>query len=143
MQLKDIIKYSTAFLQQTSQGAKCINLRAVFSPDTIELSEAELWKSTPSCRLWIRWTLSTMGRGGSAGQQIRDEILVIMHGHGIKEARSARLHHTIIYMDIFSTCIYECHLTLDFALACSTFCHESLNSYNSWGGRLGVSAWMH
>mmetsp|Transcript_50002 Transcript_50002/g.119389 ORF Transcript_50002/g.119389 Transcript_50002/m.119389 type:complete len:1561 (-) Transcript_50002:177-4859(-) len=46
---------------------------------------AELWKSTPSCRLWIRWTLSTMGRGGSAGQQIRDEILVIMHGHGIKE----------------------------------------------------------
>ncbi|CAE7208792.1 R1 [Symbiodinium natans] len=46
---------------------------------------AELWKSTPSCRLWIRWTLSTMGRGGSAGQQIRDEILVIMHAHGIKE----------------------------------------------------------
>ena len=38
--------------------------------------QAELWKSTPSCRLWIRWTLSTMGRGGSAGQQIRDEILV-------------------------------------------------------------------
>eukprot|EP00931_Biecheleriopsis_adriatica_P065295 TRINITY_DN39875_c0_g1_i1.p1 TRINITY_DN39875_c0_g1~~TRINITY_DN39875_c0_g1_i1.p1 ORF type:complete len:1562 (+),score=396.94 TRINITY_DN39875_c0_g1_i1:71-4756(+) len=46
---------------------------------------AELWKATPSCRMWIRWTLATMGRGGSAGQQIRDEILVIMHGHGIKE----------------------------------------------------------
>lgn len=46
---------------------------------------AELWKSTASCRLWIRWTLSTMGRGGSAGQQIRDEILVIMHAHNIKE----------------------------------------------------------
>ncbi|CAK9064696.1 unnamed protein product [Durusdinium trenchii] len=46
---------------------------------------AELWKSTASCRLWIRWTLSTMGRGGSAGQQIRDEILVIMHAHDIKE----------------------------------------------------------
>ena len=26
-----------------------------------------------------------MGRGGSAGQQIRDEILVIMHAHDIKE----------------------------------------------------------
>ena len=47
--------------------------------------EAELWKSTASCRLWIRWTLSTMGRGGSAGQQIRDEILVIMHSHNIKD----------------------------------------------------------
>ncbi|CAE7711158.1 R1 [Symbiodinium sp. CCMP2456] len=46
---------------------------------------AELWKSTPSCRIWIRWTLSTMGRGGSAGQKIRDEILVIMHAHHIKE----------------------------------------------------------
>ena len=46
---------------------------------------AELWKSTPSCRLWIRWTLATMGRGGSAGQKIRDEILVIMHAHHIKE----------------------------------------------------------
>jgi len=41
--------------------------------------------STASCRLWIRWTLSTMGRGGSAGQQIRDEILVIMHAHNIKD----------------------------------------------------------
>ena len=26
-----------------------------------------------------------MGRGGSAGQQIRDEILVIMHSHNIKD----------------------------------------------------------
>jgi hypothetical protein len=48
-------------------------------------TQAELWKSTASCRLWIRWTLSTMGRGGSAGQQIRDEILVIMHAHNIKD----------------------------------------------------------
>lgn len=46
---------------------------------------AELWKAHPKCRMWIRWTLATMGRGGSAGQQIRDEILVIMHGHDIKE----------------------------------------------------------
>ena len=27
-----------------------------------------------------------MGRGGSAGQQIRDEILVIMHAHNIKDS---------------------------------------------------------
>eukprot|EP00933_Yihiella_yeosuensis_P052011 TRINITY_DN49998_c0_g1_i1.p1 TRINITY_DN49998_c0_g1~~TRINITY_DN49998_c0_g1_i1.p1 ORF type:complete len:1139 (+),score=240.32 TRINITY_DN49998_c0_g1_i1:3-3419(+) len=46
---------------------------------------AELWKAHPRVRMWVRWTLSTMGRGGSAGQQIRDEILVIMHAHGIKE----------------------------------------------------------
>eukprot|EP00971_Amphidinium_carterae_P153076 3034340-Amphidinium_carterae.1 len=46
---------------------------------------AELWKAHPRCRTFIRWTLSTMGRGGSAGQQIRDQILVIMHAHDIKE----------------------------------------------------------
>mmetsp|Transcript_54501 Transcript_54501/g.116427 ORF Transcript_54501/g.116427 Transcript_54501/m.116427 type:complete len:1571 (-) Transcript_54501:182-4894(-) len=46
---------------------------------------AELWKAHPRCRMWIRWTLATMGRGGSGGQQIRDEILVIMHAHDIKE----------------------------------------------------------
>jgi alpha-glucan,water dikinase len=46
---------------------------------------AELWKAHPRVRMWIRWTLATMGRGGSAGQQIRDEILVIMHRHNIKE----------------------------------------------------------
>jgi len=46
---------------------------------------AELWKAHPRCRMWIRWTLATMGRGGSAGQQIRDVILDIMHAHEIKE----------------------------------------------------------
>mmetsp|Transcript_17376 Transcript_17376/g.40527 ORF Transcript_17376/g.40527 Transcript_17376/m.40527 type:complete len:1562 (-) Transcript_17376:127-4812(-) len=46
---------------------------------------AELWKAHPRCRMWIRWTLSTMGRGGNAGQAIRDQILVIMHAHDIKE----------------------------------------------------------
>uniref|UniRef100_A0A7S2Q7K2 Pyruvate phosphate dikinase AMP/ATP-binding domain-containing protein n=1 Tax=Zooxanthella nutricula TaxID=1333877 RepID=A0A7S2Q7K2_9DINO len=46
---------------------------------------AELWKAHLRCRMWIRWTLATMGRGGNAGQQIRDEILVIMHAHDIKE----------------------------------------------------------
>jgi len=51
----------------------------------ITLRMAELWKAHPRCRMWIRWTLATMGRGGSAGQAIRDQILVIMHGHDIKE----------------------------------------------------------
>eukprot|EP00928_Gymnodinium_smaydae_P011570 TRINITY_DN14252_c0_g2_i3.p1 TRINITY_DN14252_c0_g2~~TRINITY_DN14252_c0_g2_i3.p1 ORF type:complete len:1625 (+),score=390.00 TRINITY_DN14252_c0_g2_i3:87-4961(+) len=46
---------------------------------------AELWKAHPQCRMWARWTLATMGRGGNAGQQIRDQILVIMHAHDIKE----------------------------------------------------------
>eukprot|EP00930_Biecheleria_cincta_P003683 TRINITY_DN104608_c0_g1_i1.p1 TRINITY_DN104608_c0_g1~~TRINITY_DN104608_c0_g1_i1.p1 ORF type:complete len:1573 (+),score=330.14 TRINITY_DN104608_c0_g1_i1:248-4720(+) len=51
----------------------------------ITLRMAELWKAHPRCRMWIRWTLATMGRGGSAGQAIRDQILVIMHSHDIKE----------------------------------------------------------
>jgi len=46
---------------------------------------SELWKAHPRCRMWIRWTLATMGAGGSAGQKIRDDILVIMHAHNIKE----------------------------------------------------------
>jgi len=82
------------------QMSPCQSLAiSVFSHETaihpVVSSQAELWKSTASCRLWIRWTLSTMGRGGSAGQQIRDEILVIMHAHNIKdrERKTAKMKY--------------------------------------------------
>eukprot|EP00931_Biecheleriopsis_adriatica_P076364 TRINITY_DN5007_c0_g1_i2.p1 TRINITY_DN5007_c0_g1~~TRINITY_DN5007_c0_g1_i2.p1 ORF type:complete len:2309 (-),score=523.43 TRINITY_DN5007_c0_g1_i2:77-6955(-) len=43
------------------------------------------WKEHPNIRLWARWTLATLGRGGNQGQQIRDEILHIMHRNKIPE----------------------------------------------------------
>lgn len=48
---------------------------------------AGIWRDTPAMRIWVRRMLSTVGRGGDAGQgqQIRDEILNIMHRHHIKE----------------------------------------------------------
>lgn len=48
---------------------------------------AGIWRDTPALRIWVRRMLSTVGRGGDAGQgqQIRDEILNIMHRHKIKE----------------------------------------------------------
>jgi len=58
-------------------------LSGVTNAITIKL--AELWKANPACRMWIRWTLATMGRGGNNGQKIRDDILHVMHGHNIKE----------------------------------------------------------
>eukprot|EP00440_Ansanella_granifera_P013023 gb/GFBE01014147.1/.p1 GENE.gb/GFBE01014147.1/~~gb/GFBE01014147.1/.p1 ORF type:complete len:2306 (+),score=572.89 gb/GFBE01014147.1/:1-6918(+) len=44
-----------------------------------------VWKDHPNIRLWARWTLATLGRGGNQGQQIRDEILHIMHRNKIPE----------------------------------------------------------
>ncbi len=46
---------------------------------------AELYRSEPHARSFIRLMLATVGRGGD-GQRIRDEILRIMHRHHIKEA---------------------------------------------------------
>jgi alpha-glucan,water dikinase len=44
-----------------------------------------IWKEHPNVRLWCRWTLATLGRGGNRGQDIRDEILHIMHRNKIPE----------------------------------------------------------
>lgn len=48
-----------------------------------------LWKNHPTARGWIRLILQTVGRGGDGGQgqQIRDEILNIMHRHKIPETK--------------------------------------------------------
>jgi alpha-glucan,water dikinase len=45
---------------------------------------AEIYRAEPASRPLTRLTLATVGRGGE-GQQIRDEILNIMHRHHIKE----------------------------------------------------------
>lgn len=48
----------------------------------------ECWRDFPQHRQWARFLLQTVGRGGEGGQgqQIRDEILNIMHRHHLKEA---------------------------------------------------------
>ncbi len=46
---------------------------------------AELYANHPPSRLWVRLMLGTVGQGGNRGQQVRDEILDIMHRHHIKE----------------------------------------------------------
>lgn len=45
---------------------------------------AALYRHSPAARTWARGMLTTLGRGGE-GQQVRDEILQIMHRHHIKE----------------------------------------------------------
>ena len=45
---------------------------------------AELYQREPAARPLVRMLLVTVGRGGE-GQQIRDEILNIMHRHHVKE----------------------------------------------------------
>jgi alpha-glucan,water dikinase len=45
---------------------------------------AGIWKRQRPARPWMRLLLSTLGRGGE-GQQVRDEILYIMHRNDIKE----------------------------------------------------------
>jgi alpha-glucan,water dikinase len=46
---------------------------------------ARLYCDHPKSRTWVRLMLGTLGRGGGRGQQVRDEILNIMHRHHIKE----------------------------------------------------------
>lgn len=53
--------------------------------DNLARKLCSAWKAFPEVRLWVRWTLSTLGRGGNKGQEIRDEILHIMHRNKIPE----------------------------------------------------------
>ena len=46
---------------------------------------AEIYANHPPSRLWVRLMLVNIGQGGNRGQQVRDEILEIMHRHHIKE----------------------------------------------------------
>lgn len=53
--------------------------------ESLTFFAVRLWREHPSHRPLIRDCLSTMGRGGSQGQAIRDRILEIMHKHHIPE----------------------------------------------------------
>eukprot|EP01053_Blabericola_migrator_P001004 Blabericola_migrator_1__1003@NODE_1252_length_4978_cov_140_400733_g846_i0_p1_GENE_NODE_1252_length_4978_cov_140_400733_g846_i0NODE_1252_length_4978_cov_140_400733_g846_i0_p1_ORF_typecomplete_len1569_score346_11PPDK_N/PF01326_19/5_7e25PPDK_N/PF01326_19/0_0021PPDK_N/PF01326_19/7_2e08Mad3_BUB1_I/PF08311_12/2_3Mad3_BUB1_I/PF08311_12/54CBM53/PF16760_5/7_7e02CBM53/PF16760_5/1_1e04CBM53/PF16760_5/0_72_NODE_1252_length_4978_cov_140_400733_g846_i0324738 len=53
--------------------------------ESLSCKVASFWKSLPRYRIWLKMILTTMGRGGSAGQAIRDRILDIMHKHKIPE----------------------------------------------------------
>ncbi|KAL8455396.1 hypothetical protein Emag_000780 [Eimeria magna] len=53
--------------------------------ESLTFFTVKLWRLHPSHRPLIRGCLSTMGRGGSQGQAIRDRILEIMHKHHIPE----------------------------------------------------------
>ncbi|OEH76639.1 alpha-glucan water dikinase [Cyclospora cayetanensis] len=53
--------------------------------ESLTFCAVRLWRCHPSHRTLIRSCLSTMGRGGSQGQAIRDKILEIMHKHHIPE----------------------------------------------------------
>lgn len=53
--------------------------------DRLTLRLAELYREEAGSREFVRLMLTTLGRGGGQGQRIRDEILVIMHRHHIKE----------------------------------------------------------
>jgi len=86
--------WSWMFVWHRFSFLKCLTWERNFCTQPRQLAErtnqitakmAEMWKAHPSCRMWIRWTLATMGRGGSSGQKIRDEILEVMHSHSIKE----------------------------------------------------------
>ncbi|MGF1615235.1 MAG: phosphohistidine-like domain-containing protein [Gammaproteobacteria bacterium] len=45
---------------------------------------SEMYRPWPQSRVWIRLLLTTVGRGGGRGQQVRDDILNIMHRHKLK-----------------------------------------------------------
>eukprot|EP01054_Gregarina_sp_Poly1_P000865 Gregarina_sp_Poly_1__864@NODE_1206_length_4784_cov_213_781853_g826_i0_p1_GENE_NODE_1206_length_4784_cov_213_781853_g826_i0NODE_1206_length_4784_cov_213_781853_g826_i0_p1_ORF_typecomplete_len1181_score183_96PPDK_N/PF01326_19/7_9e22PPDK_N/PF01326_19/0_0011PPDK_N/PF01326_19/6_8e06Mad3_BUB1_I/PF08311_12/0_8Mad3_BUB1_I/PF08311_12/67_NODE_1206_length_4784_cov_213_781853_g826_i010124554 len=53
--------------------------------EALSCKVAAFWKDLPRYRIWLKLILTTMGRGGSAGQAIRDRILDIMHKHKIPE----------------------------------------------------------
>ncbi len=53
--------------------------------DRLTRRMAGIYIEYPDTQEWIRLMLGSVGRGGE-GQQIRDEILAIMHRHHIKEA---------------------------------------------------------
>ncbi|CAJ1410236.1 unnamed protein product [Effrenium voratum] len=55
--------------------------------DSLANKICSVWKEYPNIRLWARWTLATIGRGGNQGQAIRDEILHIMHRNKIPETK--------------------------------------------------------
>jgi alpha-glucan, water dikinase len=55
------------------------------SQDRLTIRLTDIYRDHPKSRSLVRLMLGTLGRGGGRGQQVRDEILNIMHRHHIKE----------------------------------------------------------
>jgi len=86
--------WSWIFVWQRSSFIRLLDWQRNYNTKPKELAAATdslanklctTWKEHPNVRLWCRWTLATLGRGGNRGQDIRDEILHIMHRNKIPE----------------------------------------------------------
>eukprot|EP00928_Gymnodinium_smaydae_P040973 TRINITY_DN2774_c1_g4_i1.p1 TRINITY_DN2774_c1_g4~~TRINITY_DN2774_c1_g4_i1.p1 ORF type:complete len:2307 (+),score=559.49 TRINITY_DN2774_c1_g4_i1:84-7004(+) len=86
--------WSWIFVWQRMSFIKVLDWQRNYNTKPRELAAAtdglarrlcDVWKDRPNVRLWCRWTLATLGRGGNRGQEIRDEILHIMHRNKIPE----------------------------------------------------------
>jgi len=87
--------WSWIFVWQRFSFMKLVDWQRNYNTKPKELASATdniadkicaIWKEHPNVRLWCRWTLATLGRGGNRGQEIRDEILHIMHRNKIPES---------------------------------------------------------
>mmetsp|Transcript_44327 Transcript_44327/g.72138 ORF Transcript_44327/g.72138 Transcript_44327/m.72138 type:complete len:1178 (+) Transcript_44327:202-3735(+) len=56
-----------------------------FSQNRLTHRLAEIYANVPQHRDIVRMMIGTLGKGGGNGQRIRDEILHIMHRHGLPE----------------------------------------------------------
>ncbi|MFZ0257419.1 MAG: PEP/pyruvate-binding domain-containing protein [Gammaproteobacteria bacterium] len=83
----------------------------------------EMYRRSSQGRVWLRLLLTTLGRGGSRGQQVRDDILNIMHRHKLKhggerfmEEWHQKLHNNTTPDDIVICEAYLAFLESDGAL---------------------------
>ena len=105
---------------------------------------AEIYRTYPQSRQWARFMLITLGRGGSRGQQVRDDILNIMHRHKVKkvgerfmEEWHQKLHNNTTPDDIVICEAYIAFLESDgdleqfySVLAAGGVTRERLNSFD-------------
>eukprot|EP00405_Crypthecodinium_cohnii_P009469 CAMPEP_0206439612 /NCGR_PEP_ID=MMETSP0324_2-20121206/12309_1 /ASSEMBLY_ACC=CAM_ASM_000836 /TAXON_ID=2866 /ORGANISM="Crypthecodinium cohnii, Strain Seligo" /LENGTH=2296 /DNA_ID=CAMNT_0053907255 /DNA_START=112 /DNA_END=7002 /DNA_ORIENTATION=- len=93
-ELNDLEFWSWIFVWQRASFMRLLDWQRNYNTKPRELAGATdglagkicaVWKEHPNVRLWCRWTLATLGRGGNRGQEIRDEILHIMHRNKIPE----------------------------------------------------------
>jgi alpha-glucan,water dikinase len=84
--------------------------------DRLSMRLANLHKQNPRSRIWTRQMLASIGQGGSRGQQVRDDILNIMHRHKIKRAgeRFMEEWHQKLHNNTTPDDIVICEAYLDF-----------------------------
>jgi alpha-glucan,water dikinase len=86
--------------------------------DRLTARVAAVWRQQAAGsmgRWWTRLMLTTLGRGGE-GQQVRDEILHIMHRNGLKEARGYFVEewHQKLHNNTTPDDVVICQAYLDF-----------------------------